>query len=84
MVQTWWNHYWALSEAMLRIQAFFSKSCALASIHSSNEIPMGRMGSLDPHKLNMGGLKRKLKSKICELVVRRHLQQNCFFLCTNF
>ena len=25
MVQTWWNHYWALSKAMLRIQAFFSK-----------------------------------------------------------
>ena len=28
MVQTWWNHYWALSEAMLRIQAFFQKLCS--------------------------------------------------------
>ena len=28
MAQTWWDHCWALSEAMLRIQAFFQKLCS--------------------------------------------------------
>ena len=27
MAQTWWDHCWVLSEAMLRIQAFFQKLC---------------------------------------------------------
>ena len=38
MVQTWWNHYWALSKAMLRILAFFQKLCSSFDKY----IPLGR------------------------------------------
>ena len=31
MAQTWWDHCWELSEAIMRIQAFFQKYCGFAN-----------------------------------------------------